>query len=1289
MPPSPALRYSPARDTQVDRHKRGRSLEIIPKATDRDKDDDLALFQDMQTKEKDSFLQHSGDDSDESLSVKLRDFSGYRLSISTPVHRERSDLLTNDTDKTDYDWLLTPPDTPLFPSLDDEAPTVNVSQRGRPRSQPIRVSRASRTETTSRASRSSASPRRSSPSSCSSSVNTFSRRRASPGPSASVSPTLRSLTPSVRPSTPTSKPSTPSVRSTTPTLRRSSPGSGGSGSVGRGASSSGKGNRATPSSPKLQSWHSNIPGFAAEPPPNLLTSISDRPIARTRGSSPASRRGLSPASRPGSETGNRSRRQSVSPTVSRSVSSSNSHDRDHFSSQSKGSAVSSCEDEMDSIQSAFSGKKRTSTVSMVNRPVTRKQETYANSRIQSFSKKPTRSTSTINISPSSVPKRSFDSALRQMDLRNTQSMFRPLLSSAPATSFYASKANSPQRRTYSINSSVTTSSNASSEQGAASVAPDTEGSDHDQDAVGKECDKSLSPHVKQEVFAIDKVDVKIEDSQANSLGCGRNQPEDPECNGVENMSSTTYIRLHARDNCDISEVKVGNSDTWNNGKVPVDISGNDLPTVMDDSSSDYCQNVNVSYTQLNDPSAGMVEVRVTDSDSRRKEAALIGNDYSADGSFVDIHEDLPANISSLNNNSDGTWEYLQAALLSDLETENNQKLNCSSSQNVFMSKSTEKQDIQTGSVPVDQLKSTENQAIQSSSVPIQRLAEREPRCMQDSNLAESAVGIGKQTAVHKSREANQQDNMSKLKGNESSMNSQSRDDTRCITGVPSHGSTSSMNLLNRANSCKWPIVHAKVVNATDLPDAGSQLRRSLNDLKTLRYEENALTSHSIDAGLTKQTETRVFRQSSSRRLDIDNFLINSTFKVPSGNFVPTTKAQSDTVQSPVYNEDSAMEVGIDSFVDVCESINVMQSGASDHATPAAEDRTYVNQSGGSENLKGRDPICMSLESVLPLHDSRLATEMDVNVDNMLASGIMRKEQCCQSDANLILEAHDQRHACAGNCDLSQNGQSSSEQAGENAFRDSKQAVPQPPEQDRERTENGCDLLLVRNDSSLQISTDVVISNDDSNSQERAADGLQESDRGFQTEAIPSLVDQSNSEMPIEPSTLATSEENTQCEDVSTKLPDPDSCKADPAHVSQEHTTKSDPPRGYLSRNLTLEEATDTILFCSSIVHNLAYKAVTIAMEKENPPIEIPRPMVTIVGKSEDHKNTCARDAARRTSKFQKIKSRQTAAHLQAPSNNVEINVKDHEAVMHVVTIPEKADTLKPLNGNSKCNCTIM
>jgi hypothetical protein len=43
----------------------------------------------------------------------------------------------------DFFRLLTPPDTPLFPSLDDEPQPVNTAPRGRPRSQPISISRSS------------------------------------------------------------------------------------------------------------------------------------------------------------------------------------------------------------------------------------------------------------------------------------------------------------------------------------------------------------------------------------------------------------------------------------------------------------------------------------------------------------------------------------------------------------------------------------------------------------------------------------------------------------------------------------------------------------------------------------------------------------------------------------------------------------------------------------------------------------------------------------------------------------------------------------------------------------------------------------------------------------------------------------------------------------------------------------------------------------------------------------------------------------------------------------------
>ena len=65
MPSSPALRYSPGRELRGENHKRGRSMEsglIV-----RDKDDDLALFNEMQSKERENFLLQSSDDFEDSF----------------------------------------------------------------------------------------------------------------------------------------------------------------------------------------------------------------------------------------------------------------------------------------------------------------------------------------------------------------------------------------------------------------------------------------------------------------------------------------------------------------------------------------------------------------------------------------------------------------------------------------------------------------------------------------------------------------------------------------------------------------------------------------------------------------------------------------------------------------------------------------------------------------------------------------------------------------------------------------------------------------------------------------------------------------------------------------------------------------------------------------------------------------------------------------------------------------------------------------------------------------------
>ncbi|KAJ7961865.1 Proline-rich family protein [Quillaja saponaria] len=503
MPASPALRCTPGGELRVDSHKRRHSLESGLLFSN--KDDDLTLFSEMQSKERGSFLLQSTDDFEDTFSSKLRHFADIKLGISVPVRGESSDLLNADGEKNDYDWLLTPPDTPLFRSLDDEPPSINVATRGRPQSKPISISRSSTMEKSYRSSRGSASPNRLSPSPRSGS-NTFqSRGRPSSVSHSSPTPTVRHATPSQKPSPPPNKHSTPAPRSSTPTPRRMSTGSNGATvSSGIRGISPVKESRGTSASPKTRAWQTNISGFSSEAPPNLRTSLADRPASYVRGSSPASRssrgsspasrnsRGSSPASRNGRDLSSKFNRQSMSPTASRSGSSFYSHDRDQLSSHSKGSVASSGDDDVDSLQSIQVGS--------LDRLASRRIGPSPNNKALSFSKK-----STKMVSSNSAPKRLFDSALRQMDhQKSPQNMFRPLLSSVPSTSLYVGKSNSAYRPLVSKNSSVKTNSNEHSDQGT-SFALDIE--DHNQDDMASESEKVPFPDLPEEVFAFDKIDV--------------------------------------------------------------------------------------------------------------------------------------------------------------------------------------------------------------------------------------------------------------------------------------------------------------------------------------------------------------------------------------------------------------------------------------------------------------------------------------------------------------------------------------------------------------------------------------------------------------------------------------------------------------------------------------------------------------------------------------------------------------------------------------------------------------
>ncbi|XP_028085812.1 uncharacterized protein LOC114286804 [Camellia sinensis] len=86
MPPSPAMRCSPIREIKGDNHKKGRSLE--GRILLREKNDNHALFNEMKTRERDSFLLQSNDDFEHTFSMKLRYLSDYKLGMNQKTKRK-------------------------------------------------------------------------------------------------------------------------------------------------------------------------------------------------------------------------------------------------------------------------------------------------------------------------------------------------------------------------------------------------------------------------------------------------------------------------------------------------------------------------------------------------------------------------------------------------------------------------------------------------------------------------------------------------------------------------------------------------------------------------------------------------------------------------------------------------------------------------------------------------------------------------------------------------------------------------------------------------------------------------------------------------------------------------------------------------------------------------------------------------------------------------------------------------------------------------------------------------
>ncbi|KAJ6325118.1 hypothetical protein OIU76_012243 [Salix suchowensis] len=103
----------------------------------KEKEEELALFLEMKKREKEQnnlLLINNTEEFDAPLGSKHGTLPIFNISSSTPARKTGADdFLNSENDKNDYEWLLTPPGTPLFPSLEMESQKTIMSQIGTPK----------------------------------------------------------------------------------------------------------------------------------------------------------------------------------------------------------------------------------------------------------------------------------------------------------------------------------------------------------------------------------------------------------------------------------------------------------------------------------------------------------------------------------------------------------------------------------------------------------------------------------------------------------------------------------------------------------------------------------------------------------------------------------------------------------------------------------------------------------------------------------------------------------------------------------------------------------------------------------------------------------------------------------------------------------------------------------------------------------------------------------------------------------------------------------------------------
>ncbi|GMY08202.1 isoform 5 of zonadhesin [Fagus crenata] len=548
----------------------------------KEKEEELALFLEMKKREKErnELLLNSSEDFDAPLGSKPGTSPIFNISSSTPAPARKTgadDFLNSENDKNDFDWLLTPPGTPLFPSLEMESQKTIMSQLGTPKARPTALksrlanpqlepttrrnlvskqatsSPGSNTSssgirrpsssggpgsrpatptgrptltTASKPSRSSTPTSRATLPSTRSSVSatkptlsatkptisatkpTVSATRPTVSATRSTVPaakptvpvrsstptrsTARSSTPTARPTLPSSKPTS---RAATPTRRPSTPSSApivsappirSSSSISKPVPMTSRNpapSRGTSPTVKSRPWKpSEMPGFSLDAPPNLRTSVPERPLSATRG------RPGAPSSRSSSvepSSNGRPRRQSCSPSRGRIL-----NGVLHASGGSVPAVNRGHSKVNDNVSPVLIGTKMVERVINMRKLAPPKLDDKHSPR-GNLSGKSSSSPDSSGFGRT-LSKKSLDMAIRHMDIRRSiPGNLRPLMTNIPASSMYSVRSGPGRNRTISVSDSpLAVSSNASSEVSVNNNGLYLEGSEAEDDISSERCGRS-------------------------------------------------------------------------------------------------------------------------------------------------------------------------------------------------------------------------------------------------------------------------------------------------------------------------------------------------------------------------------------------------------------------------------------------------------------------------------------------------------------------------------------------------------------------------------------------------------------------------------------------------------------------------------------------------------------------------------------------------------------------------------------------------------------------------------